>query len=116
MISLTTLLAPQQVHAPGRWDEQGQAEPMRETAAATHAQRPAAACDKLGGSGQCPTLCVKGEGHTQTVPNCSVQQQLSKPACLLPSGKPGTSRHPWKERGGKMDRGVLVHPQRSAKQ
>lgn len=105
MISLTTPLAPQQLHALGRQDEQGQAEPMRETAAATCVQccahrHPAADCDKLGGSGACPAWCVKGERHTQTLPICSVQQQLSKPACLLPAGKPATSQHPWKERRG----------------
>lgn len=121
MISLTIPLAPQQVHVLGRQDEQGQAEPMRETAAATWVQRcahrhPAADCDKLGGSGACPTWCVKGDRHTQTLPICSVQQQLSKPACLLPSGKPATSQHPWKERRGKKDRAVLVHPHGSAKQ
>lgn len=120
MISLTTPLTPQEVYALSRWDEQGQAELMSETAAATFVQccahrHPAADCDKLGGSGQCPTWWMKGGRYTDSA-ICSVQQQLSKHAWLVPSGKPATSKHPWEERRGRMDRGVLFHPLGSAKQ
>lgn len=107
MISLTTPLAPQQLHALGRQDEQGRAEPMRETAAATCVQccahrHPAADCDKLGGSGACPAWCVKGERDTNRLcpfalsssssPNlhvCCQQGSLPRPSIL---GRRGEER------------------------
>lgn len=111
MISLTTLLAPQRVHALGRWDEERQAEPMRETAAASRVQccahrHPAADCDKLGASGQGPYLVCEGRDTHRL---CHLLCPAAPPqTCMSAAIRDGTSKHLWEQKGGRMDRGV--HP------
>ena len=75
-MALTTPLDLQQAHVLGSQNEQGQAEPTRETAAAASAYRcphrcPATDCATLGGSGGRPTWSAEGASQTQTHCPCS---------------------------------------------
>jgi len=114
MMALTAPRDLQQAHVLGRQDQQGQAEPKREMAAAASAYRcphrcPAAGCAKLGGSGEHPTWSAEGASQTQTTAYPLLFHQAA--AAALHTCKPAASKHPWKKRKQRLDRRALFHHQ-----
>lgn len=84
-MALTSPLDLQQAHALGRYDEQGQAKPTRETAVATSAypcpdRSPTSDCARLGGSGEHPTWTAEGASQTQTTARPLLLQQAAAAA------------------------------------
>lgn len=122
-MALTTTLDVQQAHALGRQHKQGQAEPMRETAASTSGYRcpsrcPTADCAKLGGSGEHPTWSAEGMSQTQTTAHPFLLQKAAA-AGLQTCCHQGGLLNPsilGKKTKGRTDIASLIHHQGSDKQ